>query len=300
MLSPSAIFSPSLARQAVATSKDWNYVDTWLSRQFSPGSAPPFERNAETLKAFLALAAINETADEERDLLSKAEAKGLAELRQQEAGTASSPQAHLFASLEDNMTKDGRASLEALAETSTILRLPMADTGQMAMRIMDLQVSSFKIAQASIRISILHSHLQKEVKIATNMLQEVEGEEYQPSSGLARQTAEYQRKAKLLAAKLPEMSERIAALQASDNHGTPKPTIQDIDAEESRFRAALGVVKDLEAQVKSYHGIPHDTDLARLELERLRDELKTLVKERDGMFEGLVERESPVKRIPRR
>jgi HAUS augmin-like complex subunit 1 len=54
-------------------------------------------------------------------------------------------------------------------------------------------------------------------------------------------------------------------------------------------------VKDLEAQVKSYHGLPQDTDLARLELESIRVELRDLTRRRDNMFEGLVERESPKK-----
>jgi HAUS augmin-like complex subunit 1 len=52
-------------------------------------------------------------------------------------------------------------------------------------------------------------------------------------------------------------------------------------------------VKDLEVQVKSYHGLPQDTDLARLELEGVRVELQDLRHQRDSMFEGLVERETP-------
>ena len=296
-LSPSANFSPTLARQAIATTKDWNYVDAWLSRQFSPGSAPPFERNAETLKALLALAAVNEAADEERDLLSNAEAKALTELRQHEP---SGPQAELLGSLEDNLTKSGKESLEALAETATVLNLPFADTEEMARRVVDLQVNSFNIAQASSCVSILHDHLESESELASKMLEEFEGEEYRASSDVTKQTAEYQRKAKLLVNKLPELTERIAALQNSENTGPVQTSIQDIDAEEKRFKAALAMVKDLEVQVKSYHGLPHDTDLARQELERLRDELQKLTKQRDGMFEGLVERESPAKRTSRR
>lgn len=297
LLSPSAIFSPTLARQAIATTKDWNYVDAWLSKQFSSGSAPPFERNAETLKALLALAAVNEAADEEREMLSKAEAKSVAELRQHEP---SGPQAELLGALEDHLTKSGKESLEALADTAVTLNLPLANPEDMVKRIIDLQVSSFNIAQASSRVSILHDHLKSELELAASMLQELEGEEYQASSNITKQTTEYQRKAKLLANKLPELTERIASLQNSENTGPVQTTIQDIDAEEKRFRAALATVKDLEAQVKSYHGLPHDTDLARQELERLRDELQNLTKQRDGMFEGLVERESPAKRILRR
>jgi len=51
----------------------------------------------------------------------------------------------------------------------------------------------------------------------------------------------------------------------------------------------------LEMQVREYRGLPHDTDLARLEVEGLRVELRELVRRRDDMFEGLVERETPRK-----
>merc|ERR1711939_855085 len=56
-LSPSAIFSPSVARQQQAAAKDWNYIDNWLSSKFNGKTPPPFERNNDTLKALLALAA---------------------------------------------------------------------------------------------------------------------------------------------------------------------------------------------------------------------------------------------------
>lgn len=281
----------------MATTKDWNYVDAWLSRQFSPASAPPFERNADTLKALLALAAANEAADEERELLARTEAKCLNELRQHEP---KEPESSLLGSLEDSLTKDGKASLQALAETSEILNMPMAEPLDMAKRIVDCQVSSQSIERISARVDVLHAHLQKELEMATDLLRELEEEDYQPSSTLVKQTAEYQRKAKLLSAKLPELRERVAHLQNSDSNGIPNPSIRDIEKEENRYRAAMVTVKDLEVQVKSYHGLPHDVDQARQELERLRIELKTLMKERDGMFEGLVERESPFKQRPSR
>jgi len=56
------------------------------------------------------------------------------------------------------------------------------------------------------------------------------------------------------------------------------------------------MVQELELKVKSYQGLPQDSDLARLELEGLRIELRDLTRQRDSMFEGLVERESPQKK----
>ena len=78
--SNAAIFSPSVARAAASTAKDWSFVDDWLHRKYAASSAsgggggktaakrsswttvPQFERNPETLKALLALAAANEAS----------------------------------------------------------------------------------------------------------------------------------------------------------------------------------------------------------------------------------------------
>ena len=288
--STSTIFSPTLARQALATTKDWNYIDAWLSRHFAPGSPPAFERNADTLRALLALAAVNESVDEENDLLSKADARCLSELRRDVELDA---RGDLLRSLESNLSTDGKKGLDALSETAAALNLPFGDTEQMATRIMNLHSTAFSLEQISARIDVLIDHLQRELELGTSFLQELDSDKYQSPPNLGKQTMEFQRKTKLLTAKLPELRERISTLAACE--GTTRPTVQDIGAEEKEFRSIEVLVKDLEGQLKSYHGLPHDTDLARLELETLRAELTALKKERDGMFEGLVERESPKK-----
>ncbi|KAI1164990.1 hypothetical protein F5B18DRAFT_221629 [Nemania serpens] len=102
-----AIFSPSVARAAASTAKDWAYVDAWLRRQFATlrqgqgqgqdataapqnqsniskpttSSPPSFERNPETLEALLSLIAANEEADEDRDRLARLESAALSEIR---------------------------------------------------------------------------------------------------------------------------------------------------------------------------------------------------------------------------
>ncbi|KAI0848693.1 hypothetical protein F5Y00DRAFT_80110 [Daldinia vernicosa] len=86
-----AIFSPSVARAAASTAKDWSYIDTWLRSIYSNSNSnsnssrasrpPPFERNPETLKALLALATANEAADEHREQLARVEEAALEEVR---------------------------------------------------------------------------------------------------------------------------------------------------------------------------------------------------------------------------
>lgn len=80
-LTPSDLFSPSKARQHRAQAHEWAAVDSWLSAKYSGRPVPAFERNDETLKALLALAAANERADDEAALIERLEGSALAELR---------------------------------------------------------------------------------------------------------------------------------------------------------------------------------------------------------------------------
>ena len=289
-LSPSAIFSPSVARQQLAAAKDWNYIDSWLSSKFNGKTPPPFERNNETLKALLALAALNETADEERELLARVEAKALQELQ---AKDEADPNAQLLHCIKESLTREGQTSLDALSALSVAINQPVPDIEQLGRSIIDLQVSAHDLDQASERVSILEKHLNDELNTINTLVKELQSDAYQPSPDLTKQTIDYQRKTKALASKLPELKDRVASLSAS--RGNSKVTIQDVKAEENKFKNLMTLVKDLEVQVKSYHGLPQDTDLARLELESTRVELRDLTRQRDSMFEGLVERETPRK-----
>jgi len=290
-LTPSAIFSPSLAKQHFAAAKDWSYIDTWLSTKFPKGKTPPFERTPETLKALLALAALNETADEERDLLAAVQAKALQDLQRKEAAD---PNVDLLKGVEEALPREGKEGLDVLAELSVAVNLAVPDVEKLGRRMVDLQVSVYELEQASDRVAVLEKHLSEELGRVKALVEELQGEEYQPSSELAKQSVDFQRKTKVLAAKLPELRDRVAAYQASVG-GAQKITVEDVKEEEDKFRDMLGVVKELESQVKRYHGLAQDTDLARLELESVRVELRELTQQRDSMFEGLVERETPRK-----
>lgn len=288
-LSPGAIFSPSVARQQLATAKDWNYIDDWLSTKFNGRTPPSFERNNDTLKALLALAALNDTADEERDLLARVEAKALQDLQAKEDAD---PYTELLTSLEESLTREGLASLETFSALSVTLGQPIPTIDRLGRALLDLQVASYDLDQASERISILEAHLIEELESINALNQNLQEDMYQPSADLTKQTTDYQRRTRALSSKLPELKDRVASLRTGA--GT-RITIDDVKVEEDKFKALMETVKDLEAQVKSYHGLPQDTDLARLELESLRVELRDLTMQRDSMFEGLVERESPMK-----
>lgn len=296
--SPSAIFSPTVARQQQAEAKDWSYVDAWLSRAFTTiGKTPPsFERNADTLKALLSLASLNEAADEDCELLCAVERKALIE--HQSSTEHDNAQDEILQSLEENLTREGQAALNALSTTSTTLNITTVPTAETLLSsLLDLQTQSFDLAQASDRVCTLDAHLRRELASIEALISDLQSPAYQPSATLPKQTLDHQRKTKHLAAKLPELRDRLAALAANPaaNSALPKPSVQELKREEERYREQQAVVKRLETEANGFHGLPHDVDLARLELAALREELKELERERDGLFEGLVERESPKK-----
>jgi hypothetical protein len=96
-LTPTDLFSPSKARQQRAQAQDWASVDSWLSTKYPGRSLPTFERNEDTLRALLALAAANERADEERELVESVEREALNELSKQEVRMCQCSQSLLVA-----------------------------------------------------------------------------------------------------------------------------------------------------------------------------------------------------------
>lgn len=291
-LSPTAVFSPSIARQQLAAAKDWSYIDAWLSLKFAPRPVPPFERNGATLASLLALASLNQSADEERDMLFTVQTKAVHELAQRHQAD---PHGETLEALEDALTRDGRISLNALADMSVALHQPVADVERLAGKLLELQRREYDLQQASARVDLLQKHISREMARLDVLISDLKSGVYDVPADLSKQTLDYQRKTKVLAAKIPELRDRLASLTMAAG-GTPTPTLHDVNHEEDRFRELMEVVKSLETQVKSYHGLPHDTDLARLEVETLKAELRDLSRRRDNMFEGLVERESPQKR----
>lgn len=299
--SPSAIFSPSVARQQLATAKDWNHVDAWLTRHFYPQCPPPFERTPETLKALLTLSSLNESADEARDLLHQSTVHSISILQGQETAPTSEglhSEREIADILEENLTREGNAALEVLTNLSLTLNnhggYSSSHTEGIARKIIDLQIQEFDTLQATQRTEVLRQYLTSE---SDHLKQTISALGTNPfshaSNDVSKQIVDWSRRTKILAAKIPELQKQVSSLESSQSGSSSYPTIQEIVAEEKKFRELMKEVKELEAEVKGFHGLPQDTDLARLEVEGVRQELRELVGERDRLFEGLVERETP-------
>ncbi|KAK0387114.1 hypothetical protein NLU13_5427 [Sarocladium strictum] len=301
--SNTAIFSPSIARLAASTARDWSYIDSWLATRLPPSSPlPSFERNPETLKALLALASANEQADEERNLFTQAEAAALKELEDAEADAARSKEkvTHrqlregLLTALEDELPTEGRTALEALASAAVALGIANPDPETMARRMIGLQTSIYEMEQMKTRVSILQRHLDSGIASNEELLARLSSEKYKPSDDLPKANLEMQRHIKAVSAHLPELQDRVTQLAASvDSH---HPTIDDIARQEEEYLELLSRKKELDAQLAVFQGLPSDPNRARGELEGLRRQLRGVTSRRDEVFEGLVEQASPVRR----
>jgi HAUS augmin-like complex subunit 1 len=132
----------------------------------------------------------------------------------------------------------------------------------------------------------LRGKLLSDLDLLRNTLTKVQSDEFVPPPSLPQKTAEWNRTTKILTAKVQEYKDRLATLNDDEQ---PSPSLPEIIAKEKEIAAIKTRVLHLETQSKAFQGLPHDMDLARLEVERVRRELEMLTRQRDKLFEGLVE-----------
>lgn len=247
---------------------------------------PQFERNEDTLKAFLALVAANEKADEERDLLLGIQKEALADLKGHETrdDNPASNRAILH-SLSDSLTPEAKASLEALATTVVTLDAPVADPQTIARTIITQTQTSQTLSQTLLRVSSLQRRLENELMALRSQLNELRSPAFQAPLSLQRQTLEWNRSTKQLRTKISEYTERLVSLEGKDNG-----LIEDVVRREKSVMELSERVKELEAQVDAFKGLPKDRDAARMQVERTMKDLASLQRKRDRMFEELVEK----------
>ncbi|KAI0098374.1 hypothetical protein F4814DRAFT_433686 [Daldinia grandis] len=213
LLPSQAIFSPSVARAAASTAKDWSYIDTWLRSIFANSSSsssnrssrpPPFERNPETLKALLALATANEAADEHREQLARVEEAALEEVRsvereqeerrqridaqkhKQQQGGQEAEEAEeealdgdilatdLLSALESSLSKDGTAALDAMASMAVELGIAYPTPEILGSKFAELQGRAFELEDGIERVDLLRRYLDRESARAEAFLAELQ------------------------------------------------------------------------------------------------------------------------------
>ncbi|KAI9797854.1 MAG: hypothetical protein M1833_005054 [Piccolia ochrophora] len=285
-VSPTALLSPSKAREHLALVKDWEYIDNWLAAKYASRKPPSFERNHDTLKALLALAAFNDNADEGRDLMAAVEAKALAELLADADDDLNAP---LLAALESALSPSGHQALESLASLSVALSTASVSTPALSAAILSHTSASHALTLQIHRLQSLHTalltHLVRTRAHHTTLLS---SPPLNPPSSLPKTTASRARATKQLTPKLAEYRTRIESLPA--DKGKPPLSISDVARMETEVRTLAAQVKTVVKQVEYFEELPWGKEEARREVVRVGRELEALGRRRDGLFEGLVER----------
>lgn len=163
----------------------------------------------------------------------------------------------------------------------------------MAVDLVNLTGADSDIAQQLARVELLHQRLKSEHALAQELLDKLHGEAFQSTAGLVEKTPEWGRGSttKQMGFKRGEFRERGARLDHDvRGKGGKKMGLNELKVEERELRDLEARVRGLEGRVRGFEGLPPDKEMALLEVERMRRELEGLVRKRDGMFEGLVER----------
>lgn len=282
------LVSPAKARQAAIQAKDWAYVNSWLSGQFAPKPVPPFERNEDTLRTLLALAAANDAADEEATLLHHAREEAVEGFKAHEAAEETQKK-ELLDEVEHCLDDNGRQSLDDLAESTAVLGGLSAETTDLGRSIIELTKEEFDAREQVSKVTMLQKYLERELAALQEQLETLKSDEiYDMAANLPALTAEWSRGTKQLATKVGEYRDRIASLERNKPKG---PTIEAIIAAEKKVVDLREMVQTLEDRVRSIHDLStKDIPGARAQSRQLERELSQLIRKRDAMIENTAEK----------
>ncbi|KAI5807788.1 hypothetical protein BZA77DRAFT_330651, partial [Pyronema omphalodes] len=245
--SPAKVFSPTVARQQSQQLREWQYIDNFLASKFHPNPVPPFERNADTLKALMALSSTNESADESRSLEIRVKEKALDELKKREA-----------AEEEKRRGKGSRyllACLNSVALLSVALGSGGVEEGRIANHLLDLSIQETSLSLQSTRIEALHTRLLGELSSLREILRDLNTN---PIHTLPA-----------------DINNRIqnARLQTVEQKpGLTVPELIEKEKEVWLLRNWYWILRDR----RRGQGLPPEKDLARVEVERVQAELEEL------------------------
>jgi HAUS augmin-like complex subunit 1 len=234
----------------------------------------------------LTLAAANEAADEEAELLHNARQETIEGFKAREK-TEEKHKVDLLNEVEHYLDDKGMRDLEDLAETAAVLGGLGARTKDVRQLIIELTREEFEMQEQMKRVETMHGYLKKELAALHEQLEELKSNPaFETPANLPALTAEWTRSTKLLNAKVGEYQDRAAALQRSRNKG---PTLEDVVSEEAQVSSMLESVKSLEARIQMFHDLPKDLRGARAKYRELEAELNQVIQQRDSMLEHLVE-----------
>lgn len=280
----SPLVSPAKARQQAIQAKDWAYVNSWLTRQYAPKPVPHFERNEDTLRSLLALAAANDTADEEATLLHRAREETVREYKSRES-SEDEMKNELLDGMEACLDENGSRDLDDLAEMTATLGTLSVETTDLGQSIIELTKEEFDARDQISRVEMLHKYLERELAASREELERLKSDKaYQTPADLPQMTAEWSRGTKQLIPKIDEYQDRTASLERNKPKG---PTIESLVAEEEIIIGIKDTVAMLEARVRAFRDLPKNIEGARAQCKQLECELAQLAQQRDSMLGSL-------------
>ncbi|BAE54665.1 unnamed protein product [Aspergillus oryzae RIB40] len=278
----SPLLSPAKARQAAIQAKDWAYVNSWLSRQYAPNPVPTFERNEDTLRTLLALAAANDTADEEAALLHQAREQAVQGFKAREE-TEDKQKKEILDELEYCLDDKGGQDLDDLAKSAAALGALDVEAAHLGQAVVDLTKEEFGVQDQLDKVDMLHDYLQRELEALRRQLDELRSDPaYEVPADLPAKTVEWTKGTKVLAAKVNEYQDRVAALKRNQSKG---PTLGEVLAEEEDIKKLMDNVKSLEHRLQLFQNLPTDVQGARAKYRELLEELSELTQERDSKLD---------------
>ncbi|KAI1909126.1 hypothetical protein LOZ39_004537 [Ophidiomyces ophidiicola] len=282
------ILSPSKARQAASQAKDWAYVTSWLNRKYtnSPNPIPKFERNEDTLKVLLNIAAANDAADEDEALAHRTREETIG-LLNAELQKPLDPKLKVLDDIQDSLDDQSAKLIEDLAETGLFLGVLESDIQHMSLGVLNMTREEFDTAEQLRKLESIQTYLGSElIKLQTQLAELKDKERYETPADLPSKTSEWLRNKRIAEAKAKEYQSRTAAIRGLSDIESPK--IDDVIAEEEETMKLEENVKKLENNIKDFHGLPTNFTSAKSECQRLSAEHRVLVQRRDRLFEGLV------------
>lgn len=289
-INSNTMFTPSATRLTTPTARDWTYAETWIDQKVR-GHSVPFERNADTLRALLALATYSQTAEEHRQIFNKASAET--------STTKVYSKSRLYASQEEYRCELVSVIEQALPEATaavihshaTALLSISEQQGNLLARILALQTEIDALQTTSAISNSLEAQLSREF----STIQDI-GRQHRTTAGhflqFAAKNAQLRQSVDMNVAASFETTNRCSAGQ---RRAGVRFLVEDVVGEEQRYLTLLKQKKDLDLHLATFQGIQTDPNEAKAELDALRSQLDGMVARRDAAFDGLVKRESPGK-----
>lgn len=310
---PEPILSPSKAAQAASLSFAWSEVTRFLTPAFKPHPLPLFERNPDTLLALKQLVTHSSFQTDQNDLIARTISIALRELQSNISSLRKSHDNNtvdytipILLLIASSLSSEAQSTLRTLSILAVDLGcLPYPTPESMAVSLTHLTRDESETAQQLARVESLHQQLKSQYALAQEMLDRLRGESsssststfesggcnpFQTPAGLVTKAADWGRGTKQAHTKIDEYRERAKRLETAAKNRGNNITLPELRVEERELRDLEARVRGLEGRVRGYEGLPPDKELALLEVERMRRELEGLVRKRDGIFEGLVER----------